>query len=554
MRKMIAALWASVCIALLTSAAPVLADEGKTYGTPVDGYRGIWYANQKTNNEYVYKYSGGLGTYCAKHIPHAVYAPEVNKTFFVFGGTNKERNTLLEMVSYYDHETGQVPKPVMLIDKKTTDAHDNPVLSIDSDGHLYVFASAHGTARPAYIFRSLKPYDIAEFEMIADFNYSYPQPWYIEGEGFFFVHTHYKSGRGMYFSTSKDGKTWTDRVKTVHIDEGHYQISWPWKNRVGVSYNYHPKGKGLNHRTNLYYMQSADMGETWTTVDGTPFELPLTTPENPALIHDYEAEGRLVYMKDLNYDADGNPIILHVTAGGWVSGPESGPRRWRVAHWTGDAWAFYTITESDNNYDMGSIFVDEDGLWRVVGPTEVGPQAYNPGGEIATWVSSDRGGTWSKEYQLTASSERNHTYARRPLHTHDGFYAFWADGHGRQPSESLLYFYDRSAGAVKVLPHDMASDMAAPEVVNTVGGSGGVARAHGELELKVARDGSVSIDGGPPADPSALAAALRVHLEDRPRAPVTISAAPTTPFEVVSNAISIARASGVESLQLQTAD
>ena len=35
------------------------------------GYRGIWYYNQKTNDEYVYKYSGGLGTYCAKHIPTA---------------------------------------------------------------------------------------------------------------------------------------------------------------------------------------------------------------------------------------------------------------------------------------------------------------------------------------------------------------------------------------------------------------------------------------------------------------------------------------------------
>ena len=48
-----------------------------------DGYRGIWYFNQLTHNEYVYKYSGGLGTYCAKHKPFAVYAPEVQKTFFL---------------------------------------------------------------------------------------------------------------------------------------------------------------------------------------------------------------------------------------------------------------------------------------------------------------------------------------------------------------------------------------------------------------------------------------------------------------------------------------
>ena len=29
-----------------------------------DGYRGIWYCNQGQKDEYVYKYSGGLGTYC----------------------------------------------------------------------------------------------------------------------------------------------------------------------------------------------------------------------------------------------------------------------------------------------------------------------------------------------------------------------------------------------------------------------------------------------------------------------------------------------------------
>ena len=30
-----------------------------------DGYRGVWYQNQATNDQYKYKYSGGLGTYCA---------------------------------------------------------------------------------------------------------------------------------------------------------------------------------------------------------------------------------------------------------------------------------------------------------------------------------------------------------------------------------------------------------------------------------------------------------------------------------------------------------
>lgn len=46
------------------------------------GYRGIWYSNQPSNDEYVFKYSGGLGTYPANHYPFSVYVKAVNKTFF----------------------------------------------------------------------------------------------------------------------------------------------------------------------------------------------------------------------------------------------------------------------------------------------------------------------------------------------------------------------------------------------------------------------------------------------------------------------------------------
>ena len=74
-----------------------------------------------------------------------------NKTFFVYGGADRERKSILHMVSYYDHNTGTVPRPAILLDKKTRDAHDNPTLQIDAEGHLWIFSNAHGTARPSYI-------------------------------------------------------------------------------------------------------------------------------------------------------------------------------------------------------------------------------------------------------------------------------------------------------------------------------------------------------------------------------------------------------------------
>ena len=74
------------------------------------GYRGVWYYINYSGDpgEYVYKYSGGLGTYCTRHRPLAVYSPEANKTFFCYGGTSAVSDEQLwHMVSYFDHNTKQ---------------------------------------------------------------------------------------------------------------------------------------------------------------------------------------------------------------------------------------------------------------------------------------------------------------------------------------------------------------------------------------------------------------------------------------------------------------
>ena len=427
-----------------------------------DGYRGIWYGNQPSGDEYKFKYSGGLGTYTAKHIPLAYYAGKVDKTFFCYGGTARGENNLLLMVSYYDHTTGTVPRPTLLMDKETDDAHDNPTIMLDDTGYVWIFVSAHGTARPSYIYKSREPYSIESFELIGETNFSYPQPWYIEGKGFLFLHTLYSGGRFLYWKTSADGIDWSEPQQLASIKQGHYQISWVHKGKIGTAFNYHPetlssnwddpsidsdenaKLNGLNYRTNLYYLTSADFGKTWTTVEGETIKTPLTSIDNKALVHDYEHDGLLVYMKDLNFDADGNPVILYVTSKGYEAGPGNAPRTWTTAHWVGGKWNIRPAMVSDNNYDMGSIYIEDDGTWRIIGPTETGPQQYNPGGEIAIWISRDRGMTWKIVQQVTSNSDYNHTYARRPVNAHPDFYALWADGHGRELSPSRLYMCDKA--------------------------------------------------------------------------------------------------------------
>ncbi len=432
--------------------------------------------NQPSHDEYVYKYSGGLGTYCAKHKPFAVYCKGAGKTFFCYGGTTKESNrALLHMVSYYDHRTGKVPWPTILLDKKTDDAHDNPVISVDERGYIWIFSTSHGTGRPSYVHKSRKPYDISEFVLIdvtkkengrevPMTNFSYMQAWNIPGKGFicFFTRYNYPAARTICCMTSPDGVRWSEWMRLAAIDEGHYQVSAANSSRAGTAFNFHPRGKGLNWRTNLYYIETTDLGGTWRTAGGKNVTLPVMDENTPALVHDYRAEGLNVYLKDIRYDRKGMPVILYVTSRGYESGPKNDPRTWTTARWTGEKWEIRPAMLSDNNYDMGSLCIEDDGTWRIIGPTATGPQPYNPGGEMVMWTSSDHGKTWVKIRQLTNKSERNHTYARRPVNAHPDFYALWADGHGRKPSESNLYFCDRD-GNVRILPREMEKDLETPK-------------------------------------------------------------------------------------------
>ncbi len=428
-----------------------------------NGYKGIWFTLGQFST-YGDKYSGGLGTYTSSHVPIAIYSRQSNKTFFVYGGTTgKDAKHLLIMLSYYDHKTGLVPKPVIVYDKNgVDDPHDNASLSIDEKGILWVFVSGRNTSRPGIILKGNKPYSIEKFEEVIQGEITYPQPWWIEGNGFLHLFTKYTRGRELYWSTSQDGKVWLPDQKLAGMG-GHYQVSNRWKENVVSVFNYHPGGN-VDKRTNIYLVQSRDMGKTWTTIDGRTVQMPLVEVNNPALVKDYQSEEKLVYLNDLNFDKNGNPVILAVVSKGFRPGPEGNPREWIIVQWKNAKWNFHKVCESTHNYDMGSLYI-ENNRWEIIGPTEPGPQLHGTGGEMARWVSVDEGKTWKKAAVLTSQSTRNHAYARRPLYAQEDFYSFWADGDSDKFSESHLYFYNKKRDEVYMLPYDMEKDFEKPEIV-----------------------------------------------------------------------------------------
>lgn len=442
--------------------------------TPVvEGYRGIWFSIGQAASEYGPKYSGGLGTYTMKHIPMAVYAPAVGRTYFVYGGApDTGRKYLQCMIGCYDHKTGRLQKPRVVHDKGVdgvSDPHDDPTVQVDRNGYVWVFVAGRANKRPGIRYRSVNPYDISAFERINESIMAYPQVHYHPEKGFFLFFTRYDGVRQLFWQTSEDGVNWTPYRKLASVKEGtesksgHYQISNICGTKVCTAFNRHINGN-VDTRTNIYYVQSEDWGATWTTADGTAVTVPVTERYSNALVRDFQSQGRNCYIKDLNFDAAGRPVILCVTSDNHLTGPDGGVRQWHTFHWTGREWRESLIATSTHCYDSGSLWI-EKGVWTVIAPTDPGPQYWGAGGEIVVWRSFDEGGSWVRAQTLTANSTYNHTYIRRPLGAAEGFYAFWADGSPDARTASHLYFCTAS-GSVFRMPYDMTDEWAAPEPVN----------------------------------------------------------------------------------------
>jgi len=430
------------------------------------GYRGIWFT-LGFQFEYGDKYSGGLGTYTANHQPMAVHSPEANRTYFTYGGAlQADGRELAIMVSFFDHATGRVPRPVVLyLDPEVDDPHDNAAIQLDREGYVWVFKSGRGVRRPGLIFRSAKPHDLSAFDLVEVQEFTYPQIRFDDQGGFFLLFTKYtvQSDRGparkLFWKRSPDRKTWSDDTLLAGF-EGHYQTSGQHRNKVVTFFNWHPESN-VDRRTNLYFAQTTDWGRTWTTANGQPLALPLDRPDNAARVIDYQSRGKCMYTCDVNFDAAGNPVLLYLTSQKGEPGPAGDPREWTLLHWKNGRWNERVIARSDHNYDMGSLFIDGPN-WTVIGPTETGPQRYGTGGEMAVWTSPDEGVTWKKETRLTRNSARNHSYARRPEAAAAPFRVFWADGDPTRLSESHLYFSD--GRQVWQLPYEMSAEWEVPAI------------------------------------------------------------------------------------------
>ena len=116
---------------------------------------------------------------------------------------------------------------------------------------------------------------------------------------------------------------------------GHYQTSHQRGNRVITAFNMHPGGERATNAPTSISSRPTTWARPGATSQASRCTVPLTEPQNPALVRDYQAEKRLVYIHDLDLDGTGRPVILYITSADYRPGPQGDPRWWTVAHWTG---------------------------------------------------------------------------------------------------------------------------------------------------------------------------------------------------------------------------
>lgn len=403
---------------------------------------GVWYCcghqvNTLPGHEWVY--SGPMATYCAWHRPMAVYAPQVDRTFFVYGNADNAPT-----ISFYDHVTQGFAYPVVLGSNPDGDAHRNPTLLLDEQGFLHVFYGAHG--HETHVLRSSTPYGISAWQTMPDLpdaKTTYPQPWQLLPGEMFVSYRQAPSWTtsSWRFTISRDGgRSWSPPRELINLGEsavygvtiaesGNYprRVHMVWS-RLGGGTEAEIATKHLwARRYNIYYACSDDGGHTWRRSDGGMYDLPITLDSAERI---YDCVQRGVWLKDIQLDSAGRPHILFLDADAGTY--ES---TWMVGRLTESGWQYSSFASGDHMYDDGGLAIISDDDMRVYAPT-TNVQPQEDGGEIEEWQSTDRGVTWHNTAHVTAGSEYSHNNVKIVYNHERGrgdLRMFWSYGDSNYP-------------------------------------------------------------------------------------------------------------------------
>jgi hypothetical protein len=272
------------------------------------------------------------------------------------------------------------------------------------------------------------------------------------------MQTKVKRGRELYWRTG-DGNSWEPEQKLAGMG-GHFQVTNVFGKTLYSVFNYNPEGN-IDKRTNLYLVKTSDMGKTWLNVAGEVVKTPLEDVQNNALIYDSGKEKKLVYINDLNFDNEGNPVILAIISND--SGQEGIlTHELSIFLWKDNTLSINKICSVPHNQCIGAVYPGKE-IWKVLSPCVESSDKSDSVHEIVLWTSRDKGSSWQRATDVTSNSIFNNSYVRRPLNASDEFYSFWSDGDHKKRSECRIYFTNEKCNKVWAFPYKMSKEMQRPE-------------------------------------------------------------------------------------------
>jgi len=197
----------------------------------------------------------------------------------------------------------QVPRPRLLLNKHTEDAHDNRRCRCDDRGHLWIFSSSHGTGRPSFIHRSTKPWSIGPNSSAPGSPTSLHAAVVCGGRRGFCSAPALRgrqvqgidATRLLFWMTSADGRQWNEPEMLAGIEMGGLPGELAHSaQRVVTAFDFHPSPTGLIRAPTFTMSKPVTSGARGVTSRGSE-TLPLTRTNNPALAYDSRAEGRLLF-------------------------------------------------------------------------------------------------------------------------------------------------------------------------------------------------------------------------------------------------------------------
>ena len=158
--------------------------------------------------------------------PRFLYDSISNKTYFVFQGYDHGYYTSLDpAIMSYDHSSKELSGPVFIGKNPLSnkDAHGDPAILLDDEGHFHVFYGSH-TSEQQYAY-STNPRDINSWEDRTgrlDSISTYPVIFQVDDGSLFLFNRYGWDSYGYYKSTDR-GKNWNGRNIILNFDGNYHQ-------------------------------------------------------------------------------------------------------------------------------------------------------------------------------------------------------------------------------------------------------------------------------------------------------------------------------------------